>query len=188
MVQLPTPLGGGQPRPSSGGSNGRGGGGGIPVLVGSRRLMEEQGVAVTLAAAEWARESEGRGYTCVFVAGSSRYCTLIKFSPFPAHSSSSQADLRLAGFINPRTPVHSKETGGGACRALRGQYRDPDVDNIVILTFTISRYKPLAALAVADLVEPKAAGVAAALQESWSFPVCKASPSAPQAAGGAGGR
>lgn len=103
-VQLPTPLGGGQPRPSSGGSNSRGGGGGgIPVLVGSRRLMEEQGVAVTLAAAEWVRESEGRGYTCVFVAGGSRYCTLITFSPFHPHPGSSQADLRLAGFRNPRT-------------------------------------------------------------------------------------
>lgn len=43
------------------------------------------------------------------------------------------------------------------------------MDSIVILTSTAPRYKLLAALAVADLDEPQAAGVVAAVQKSGFF-------------------
>jgi len=45
---------------------------GVPVAVGNRRLMEEVGVPISLAAAEFVRGGEGRGHTCIFVAAAGR--------------------------------------------------------------------------------------------------------------------
>ncbi len=54
-------------------SGGGGGGRRVRALVGSRRLMDEQGVEVSGEAIEWVRGAEGRGHTCAFVAGDGRW-------------------------------------------------------------------------------------------------------------------
>ncbi len=45
---------------------------GVTVAVGNRRLLEEAGVPVTAAAAEFVRGREGSGHTCIFVAAAGR--------------------------------------------------------------------------------------------------------------------
>lgn len=46
------------------------------MAVGNRRLMEEVGVPISLAAAEFVRGGEGRGHTCIFVAAAGRFAIL----------------------------------------------------------------------------------------------------------------
>jgi hypothetical protein len=73
-VHLPAAAAGGrgQRLAQDGGDGGGGGGRRVSVLAGSRRLMDEQGVEVSMEAFEWVRAAEGRGHTCAFIAGDGR--------------------------------------------------------------------------------------------------------------------
>ena len=70
-MHLPAASGSGRSQRLAKNSSGSGGRR-VQVLVGSRRLMDEQGVELSGEAVEWARAAEGRGHTCAFVAGDDR--------------------------------------------------------------------------------------------------------------------
>lgn len=70
----------------------------VSVMVGNRRLMEEGGVHISIAAAEFLRQSEGQGETCVLVAAGGRLVAALGIAdPLKPEAAAAVAALQCAG-------------------------------------------------------------------------------------------
>lgn len=136
--------------PASPGSSG--GGRRIQTLAGNRRLMDEQGVAVSADAAEWARGAEGRGYTCAFVAGGGRCVALDSACWRPTLQSPASLSDLVIGTARRRLSFMATLLRWRCSCAF------------ALLKRCSWHRRLLAVFAVTDPVKPEAAGVIAALQ------------------------